>query len=229
MISIDEEIELAKNTELETLKAQVATLAAEVADLRSKQPPPEKLLTEADMIHYGHQRPTLSLPKVDWMPSRDELKALAEVIYRSYPYLVTPTGAWLDQFRVCLLAVNHLGRTEKPNQEGGRHIGEWLTNHRYFGEIDRGPLMSAICAAGDIKFSGYGERDMLAGTYPMSGIAAPNTGSPPDRSAWRQVLAEKRLTGETMAAQIMDGKPDRWDNPRSHTELLPHIDATKGY
>jgi hypothetical protein len=152
------------------------------------------------------------------------LKDLGRIVHKSYPYLIELTQEWLEQFRICLLAVNHLGRTPKPNRDYGAPIGDWLQQHRYFDEIGRGPLMSAIAASGDVVFSGFDERAMLSGTFPMAGIAAPNAGSPPDRTAWRKVLATGTLIRETMAVQVNEGRPDRWDNPRSRVELLPQYD-----
>jgi hypothetical protein len=64
----------------------------------------------------------------------------------------------------------------------------------------------------------------------LAGIAAPNTGTPPDRSAWKRVLAEKRLIGETASDRIgHEQGRSRFDNPRSHVELLPELHRMKGY
>jgi len=215
---------VARNDEITALKKQVAALTAEVAELKALQPPPEKPLLMSDLKVVGYQRPTLSLPEADWMPSRNELKDLGRIVHAKYPYLIEWTSAWLDQFHVCLLAVNHLGRTPKPQRDYGVAIGDWLTAHRYFGEVDRGPLMSAVAVAGDVQFFGFDERAMLSGTFPMAGIATRDRGSPPDRSAWKKVLSEKRLTGESAAAQAVNRYPGRLDNPRSHVELLPQYD-----
>jgi len=204
--------------ENEQLKARVAALEARLPP----EPPP---LMMSDLKVYGHQRPTLSLPKVEWMPSRSELKDLARIVYARFPYLIELTTEWLEQFRVTLLALYHFGRTEKPNRNShGLWVGEWLTNHRHFDAIERGPFLAAIAASGDIVFSGFEENAALQGIMPMAGIARPNCGSPPDRTAWKKVLAEKRLTGETAAAQVTQGRPDRWENPRSRVELLPQYD-----
>jgi hypothetical protein len=225
MITIDEELILTKQSEqIAKLIFENEQLRNRVTALEARVPPEPKPLMLNDLKVYGHQRPTLSLPEVDWMPSKDELKSLGRLVHKSYPYLIEFTPEWLEQFRVCLLAVNHCGRTEKPNRDYGAPIGDWLTNHRYFGEFDRGPLMSAICAAGDVVFSGFGERDMLSGVFPMSGIASRDCGTAPDRSAWKKVLSEGRLTGESAAQQVTNGQPTRWDNPRSHVELLPQYD-----
>ncbi|MGA3342348.1 MAG: hypothetical protein ABSD11_17460 [Methylocella sp.] len=214
--------QLAKLTfENEQLKARIAALEARVPP----EPPP---LMMSDLKVVGYQRPTLSLPEAAWMPNRDELKNLGRIVHAKYPYLIEWTSEWLDQFHVCLLAVNHLGRTPKPNRDYGVPIGDWLTNHRYFGEIDRGPLMSAIAASGDVMFSGFGERDMLSGTFPMAGIAGRDRGTPPVRSAWKKVLAEGRLIGESAGAQANQDRPfDRWDNPKATVTLLPEYDRSR--
>ena len=217
-----------QSDKIASLEFENANLKARVAALEAKQPPEPKPLLMEDLKVVGYQRPTLSIPTVDWMPSRDELKALGRLVYAKYPYLIEWTSEWLDQFHVCLLAVNHLGRTPKPNRDYGAAIGDWLTNHRYFGEIDRGPLMSAVAVAGDIMFSGFGERDMLSGTFPMASIATRDRGTPPDRSAWKRVLSEKRLIGESAAQQVNQGRPDRWDNPRSTVVPLPEYDRPRG-
>jgi hypothetical protein len=225
MISIDEEKIVTKQSEkIAALEFQNEQLRNRIAALEARVPPEPKNLMMSDLKVVGFQRPTLSLPSVDWMPSKDELKDLGRLVYKSYPYLIELTPAWLEQFRICLLAVNHLGRTPKPNQDFGTHIGEWLTQRRYFDEISRGPLMSAIAASGDVVFSGFGERDMLSGTFPMAGIASRDRGSPPDHAGWKKVLAEKRLTGEAAAAQVNQGRPDRWSNPSSRVVPLPQYD-----
>jgi len=224
----DEESVLTKQTDrLATLEFENAQLKMRIAALEARLPQPEKPLAMADLKVVGYQRPTLSLPEADWMPSQDELKSLARIVHKTYPDLVDFNQDWLRQFRIGMLALGHFGRTPEPNRKSwGVWIGEWLTDHRHFDGLGRGPLMSAIAASG-ICFTGFAENYPLRGVLPAAAISRPNTGSPPDRSGWKRVLAENRLVGEVGTASPAPGQ-SRWDNPRAHVELLPEIDRLKG-
>jgi hypothetical protein len=227
----DEDINLAKQSdEITALKAQVAALASEVAALKALQPPPEKVMTLEDLKVVGHQRPNLPKPDESWLPSYQECANLAKIVEKSYPYLVTCSDEWIIQFRRALLALGNCNRAPEPNnREWGRWCAEWLEDRLIWGGVERGPFLSAICASGDIPFSGFDEKDALRGIMPMAGLAPRHSGTAPDRSAWKKVLAEKRLVAEAMSTQVNQGRPDRWDNPRSRVELLPEIDRTKGF
>jgi hypothetical protein len=73
------EIPVTKQSDkIAALEFQNEQLRNRIAALEARQPPEPKPLTEADMKIYGHQRPTLSLPEVDWLPSRDELRVCPE-------------------------------------------------------------------------------------------------------------------------------------------------------
>jgi hypothetical protein len=222
---IKENDTLPKLDKIAQLEAQIVSLSADVAALKALQPPPEKLLTEADMVHYGHKRPNLSIPDESWLPSFQECANLALVVEKRFPYLVTRSDDWIIQFRRALLALGNCNRAPEPNnREWGQWIGEWLEDRLIWGGVERGPFLAAIAASGDIKFSGFGEKDALRGIMPMAGLAPRHSGTAPDRSAWRKVLETGRLTGEAASQQVNQGRPDRWDNPRSHVELLPQYD-----
>jgi len=223
--SIDMENALTKQLDrLAALEAENAQLKTRIAALEALQPPEPKLLTEADMKIYGRKRPTLSLPEADWLPSWQQCANLANIVAIHYPGLVIRSDAWVMQFRLGMLALGHFGRTLQPNRrDWGSWIGTWLEDHRHFDGLERGPFLAAIAASG-IPFTGFADADPIRGVLPAAGIAAQNTGIPPDRSAWKRVLSENRLIGETAAQQVTQGRPSRWDNPRSRVELQPQYD-----
>ena len=129
---------------------------------------------------------------------------------------------WLRDFRMGLLAANHFCRTAQPNRGSfGSWIGRWLEDRRHSDGLARGPLLAAVCGAGDVKFCGFADADGLRGVLPMAGLAE-HAGIAADRSAWRKILAAGRLLGESEAS--LPPKYDRWKNPRSHVELLPQYD-----
>lgn len=216
---------MARNDEITALKKQVAALTAEVDALKAAAPPPEKVMTVDDLKVYGHQRPNLSPPDDSWLPSWQECADLAMIVEKRYPDLVERNDTWVRQFRLALLALGNCNRAAEPNtREWGRWIGTWLEDHLHFDPIPRGPFMAAIAASGDIPFSGFDEKDALRGILPAAGLAPRHSGSPPDKSAWRKVLSEKRLTGEAAAAAQVNRYPGRLDNPRSTVVPMPQYD-----
>jgi hypothetical protein len=111
----DQEIVVTKQSDkIAALEFQNEQLRNRIAALEARLPPEPKPLMIDDLKVYGHQRPTLSLPEVDWMPSDAELKALARIVHKTYPSLVDFNMNWLRDFRIGLLAVNHFCRTAQP-------------------------------------------------------------------------------------------------------------------
>jgi len=214
-----------QSDKIAALEFQNEQLRNRIAALEARVPPEPKPLMLEDLKVVGHRRPDLPKPNEDWMPSDSELKQLGRLVHQRFPYLVDFNQNWLRQFRLAFLALGYFCRTERPNKDSwGSWVGQWLEDRRFGSDgIGRGPFLAAVAASGDIPFSGFDERDALRGILPMAGIAA-HGGVAADRSAWKRVLSSGKLTGENAAAQVNQGRPDRWDNPRSRVELLPQYD-----
>ena len=227
----DQEMPVAMNSELETLKVQVAALTAEIAELRSKLPPEPPPLMLSDFKVYGHVRPELPKPDESWLPSWQECADLAKIVEKRYPELVTRSDGWVIMFRRAMLALGHIGRLPAPGTKYSEsdfrnRCYDWLTDHHMPNDLDRDAFLAAVAAAGDIPFSCL--KSNFRGDVPSLGLAQAGTGTAADKKAWRKVLATGKLIGEVGTASPPPGQ-SRWDNPRSSVTLVPELDRTKGY